>query len=362
MSTEIADLSDLDPQAATVAWPIVAVGRRPRDFMGRDLIIGSCQRDLRLRRFRRHFNGLPDWATEMTHSVPRDRRQQATQLLVFQYEHRCHLAKLMEQAEDLDLRRLQRIWRCPPYGMQHEWAGEQNSDVFRTCDLQRQCPWCQARMAMQLHDRIESGAWQDPSDRLLVQATLRFDDQDLNEAGFARESRIRTVRRNTASQFLKFADSIGIDGGLLTYLIGPRRFAENEWDGGEVTGPRYWRGYDYFLSVLGEVGERRHLLRQHVAEASESTHELAGVSIGSKTFWPDVRVRSGHRALRQLLIGTSLRRPSNNELGDGRGALFVPSWPLADFDQWQTHAEQTRGLPIFTFFGSWRQARRQHVR
>ena len=362
MSTAIDDPVETDPQAATVAWRIKAVGRRPRDYMGRDLLIGSWQRDLRFRRFRRHFKDMPEWVLEMTSSVPHDRRHQAVKLLLVQYEHRQHLATLMEQADGLDLRRLQRIWRCPPYGMQHTRAGDQSRGVFRTCDLQRQCPWCVARCAIELYDRLEAGPWQSPGDRLLVLVTLKLDDQELSEAGYSPDDRIRSVRRDASVQLPKFADAIGVDGGIITYLIGPRRFSETEWSGGEVVGPQYFRGYDYFITVLGEVGQRRDLLRQHVAPNRRiRSHELDCISIGSKTIWPRVHIRSGYAALRQLLIGTSLRHPSNHELGDGCGALFVPSWPLADFDQWQAHADRARGLPIYTFFGSWRQARRRQT-
>jgi hypothetical protein len=328
--------------------------------MGRDLLIGSWQRDLRLRQYRRHFKDPPGWVLEMIEQVPREFRHQAMQLLLLQFEHRRHLAQLMENTDGAILRRLRRMWNCPPYGMLHEKVETTGRTRFQTCDLQRQCPWCLVRNAILLYRRIEAGPWHVPGDRVLVLASVRLDDELLSEAGFSTDDRIRSVRRQLAPQLIKFAANLGVDGGILTYLVGPRRFSENEWDHGEVVGPSYWRGFDYYLSVLGEVGQRLGLLRQHVAQSATDT-DLPGIAVGSNAFWPEVRVRSGHRALRQLLIGTSLRHPSNKELVDGRGALFLPSWPLADLDQWSTHAQQARSLPIFTFFGTWRQIARQQT-
>ncbi len=63
---------------------------------------------------------------------------------------------------------------------------------------------------------------------MLVLASLKLDDELLNDAGYNTEDRIREVRQQVAPRLTKFADALGVDGGIRTYLIGPRRFSENE--------------------------------------------------------------------------------------------------------------------------------------
>ena len=51
----------MDAQAATLAWKITAVGNRPRDHVGRDLVVGSWQWDHRLRSIRDLHKDTPAW-------------------------------------------------------------------------------------------------------------------------------------------------------------------------------------------------------------------------------------------------------------------------------------------------------------
>lgn len=59
------DLSDagteLDATAAVERWRIVAVGRRPEDFLGRDCLYGSLLRDHRVPWFRRYLRKPDPW-------------------------------------------------------------------------------------------------------------------------------------------------------------------------------------------------------------------------------------------------------------------------------------------------------------
>jgi hypothetical protein len=82
------------------------------------------------------------------------------QLTVLHYLHlvRLHLARdwvLLEQARcdpPYLLRRWQRLWDCPPCGAQYELR-----PGVGPCNMVQLCPWCRARLGVQLWRRLRAG-------------------------------------------------------------------------------------------------------------------------------------------------------------------------------------------------------------
>jgi hypothetical protein len=108
---------------AVADWQIISVGRRPIDYMGRDLLIGSWLRDGRLWPMRRFSNSCPQWAGEMTLELRSKPvlRKQAIQVIGANFLQMAHLARMKEMADGAQAEVLiERLSSCWPYGLELE--------------------------------------------------------------------------------------------------------------------------------------------------------------------------------------------------------------------------------------------------
>src|SRR4051812_23331403 len=76
------------------AWRVEAVGRRPADHLGRDLMHGSLLRDPRCRSLRRAAKDPSGWLLESVAHLPGPDRAQAAQHLALRAMHLRHLFRL----------------------------------------------------------------------------------------------------------------------------------------------------------------------------------------------------------------------------------------------------------------------------
>ncbi len=124
---EDADDSYLDPwdagvepdaKAAVERWRIVAVGRRPQDFLARDCLYGSLLRDRRLPWIRKYLKRPDDWMQALAAHLPdKSDRRQALRYVVLVYSHKLHLARLYldlayQYGEGYETNLFRRLWRC----------------------------------------------------------------------------------------------------------------------------------------------------------------------------------------------------------------------------------------------------------
>src|SRR3954470_21349756 len=86
---------DPDARIAYVGnWEFVAVGNRPVDHLGRDVLLGSLMRDRRSKAFRSISRQPFGWAEARVAHLPAERRAAAVQLTVLDLLHRGLLGRL----------------------------------------------------------------------------------------------------------------------------------------------------------------------------------------------------------------------------------------------------------------------------
>ena len=297
--------------------------------------------------------------TEAIEHLPNKDFGVALQHLIVHYHHRVHLEKLVAEAGEEMQRHLRRAWRCQPYGVLVEWNGPGAATAYRACQLTRTCPWCLGRSVMDLHDRIETGPWAEPLGKQLLLGRLVINDHDLNQAQIdeSLEARIRFVRQSIARRLRRFMVALGVDGGIVTFQVGPRRYQQSRWSGTAMVLGDDVNGYEYTVTVLGEVNQR--LDRLAIARErglNDPRLKLPKIFADDLPLSPEVTCRHGglQNCLRHLLVGTS-KGYSGEPV---TGAFTIPAWPLAKYAQWNEYIVATRGLPLFTTFGTWKQGLR----
>jgi len=63
---------EVDPRSAVEAWKIAAIGRRPQDYLARDLLLNSLWRDERPRLFHDLVKKPPAWIDDHVRHLPGD--------------------------------------------------------------------------------------------------------------------------------------------------------------------------------------------------------------------------------------------------------------------------------------------------
>lgn len=392
------DLADVMRQVE--GWHILALGRRPRDFMARDLIVGSLLRDERPaglhQRLRAYARKRPDWLEDAVGHLPGPAQKQAVQLLTVQFFHQRALAKLREYEDPGDdvMDRLQRCW---PVGALVEWRGAGTRTPADVCRLPRACPWCFARLAQDVYDRAAAALARtaDPS-TYLVQLNLSMGmvmvphDPAWEQAEAAREVGLAHARdpwymrgglvnfeRKLSREQVLFARkhygrgairgwarALNVTGGVLIHTVGP------------LVEPDGRRGFGHDLILLGAVR-----LPDDQAMAAFRKAAYLDRKAPPQVPGPDGERNAAHvlampatdpMALRLLLFGSSVGYqweglPIMHLMFDVSGerywlrngipgAMYLQPNFMFDPLQWYSHLDATRNLPIVVPFGDWRAA------
>jgi hypothetical protein len=390
---------ELDPQAGVESWRIGALGRRPKDFMARDLLLGSLWRDERPRVFHSLAKKPPAWLEDHVAQLPGKHREQATQLAVLHYLHRRQLARLWQrdyQNWEMEIDGqgiLKKLWDCWPYGALMARSGqEQNGEQAprrRCCRLAWLCPWCYARHVVRLRELLRDGPLRQRQGKHLVRAWLSTygahasPDNSWQRAWLGKcdtgayylqsPSKVRRMRRAITTKLRDYARQLGITGGLLTHQISPWRTGHPVYRRGV---PRDLTTFRHDYALLGEVTLRTEEERARFQDLTAFNHsqygriELTDPSLldGSIIFltWSshpadDPRLD----ALRLFLAGSSLSYPVQHleapggrreDLNRIRGAFALQPHFMMDEVQWWSYAAATRDLPLYVPFGTWRTA------
>ena len=175
-------LLDVDVQTAVESWKCRVLGRRPKDFMARDMLLNSLFRDERPRLFHSLCKRPPAWLRDHVAHLPELQQDQAIQLGVLQLLHHGHLLRMNQGSfRDWDLSVdgddiLKRLSSCWPYGAL--MAPPKQSETVETdkrccCGLSWLCPWCYARRAVKLYPILQQGPLKERKGKHLVKVCLR---------------------------------------------------------------------------------------------------------------------------------------------------------------------------------------------
>lgn len=384
---------------AVLQWRVTAVGNRPQDHLARDLLHGSLLRDRRPRLYHGNVRQPPGWVLGAVEHLPPEVQKQAVEHVALHFLHRWHLARVCPRllgpggaSEGMEA---DRVWRCWPYGVEVRWDGPGRRTPKDVCGLARLCPWCHGRKALALHRRIEQGplAGVTGGHLVLARATIwsesmgdrigsgRFwqnpggpgphwylQENVLLPPNFNRvlfPEYVRYVREEVAGDLVRQATGFGVRGGLVAYQVGPHLTDEG------------LRQFRHELALLGELpadgGGGTRCLETELGQRCGPQGSLRLVTFEDGREKCLTRFRwymlpaGVNGALRFLLAGTSLNYPLHElglvacqedwevELRYGiDGALALQPAFMFDPIQWWSYEGQTRGMQLYSPFGTWR--------
>jgi hypothetical protein len=345
-------------------WQVMAVGNRPVDHMARDLMHAALLRNHRSVWFQKLARKPPEWLCQAVAHLPAKQQAQAAQHLALRLMHGRHLYHVSEAAarqgpSEIDLDDLASLLDCRPRGVLLEWAGTAERVHDYTCGDFRACPWCLARRAVDLHDRLLRGPCRPKAGagKHLLLGRIELD----GEADFSvlQDWEIEQARHDWGRRLKDWARECGAVGGLLVHQVGPTKEA----------------GLLHDLSVLAEVptataDQRSRLGRVSGIEGEGHTCFVTGPSTGYESRVPirSAAMPADHRqALRYLWAGTDagfeLERGGiavNGALAGTAwgldGAIRLMPWFLFSPSQWSDYRRAMRGRHLVVPFGSWRGA------
>jgi hypothetical protein len=389
------DIGEPNPIAGTQEWAITAIGQRPIDHAGRDLLFGSLFRDPRPKGFHWYVRKPKGWMSDLVNHFPSLQDQQhALQMVVLQFLHRRKLCDLLPEARlsaesgSLDeYNLLRRLWRCWPFGAQVEWQERGDRSERDVCGLAWLCPWCFARKVTALYELLgqcvkparttmrylllaKTQMFSPPPDPSWVRSLVQHhgvrssgswpwwmvDLGNHSHTNFRRQLRQAEVKMSCdrREELRQWAKDQGVDGGLVTYQVGPDLYSDNNHD---------YSCFRQESALLGEVapakGETEDEFEARLLEPSRH-----GTIMDVQTALLPMNAPS---ALRCFLLGSSLSYPTDGldlKLTDNRawkskfvrgipGAFALQPHFMFDDVQWWSHAHTTKNMRLYQPFGTW---------
>jgi hypothetical protein len=285
----------IGPEAAYKAvnrYEILAIGNRPVDHAGRDVLYSSLLRDFRVPKFR-------ELVRELSGSIDRvraraGRKKQSCEIQAFGLLWQRYVGQLLQlpvRGECGETGLLRNLSLCSPIGAYFNIT-DTDGAVARRSNCQRSwiCPYCHGRDAVRLVERIGRGPWASGNRQgkqlVRLRASILTDELGLDqslldedrksywdwlplgdilanttpsptcesrreqwEEDALREQSIMSTMtayefdaaEKVGRQLMRLARSLGIAGGIRIHLVGPRRCLDGR------------RGFVHDLSVIGEV-------------------------------------------------------------------------------------------------------------
>jgi hypothetical protein len=167
-------------------WRIAAYGRRPIDYMARDLLFGSLGRDYRARVFNRLRSDLPEWIKVVSRRSDAESESGQSPKMMYSHFllraiHTRHLAELALRSKGEtrpeELKQIRMLDSCRPVGLLYERDGAEAQIPHRPCWHARACPWCHCRKVVRLYRELLAGPC-DPAkagNKILVMVKVRID-------------------------------------------------------------------------------------------------------------------------------------------------------------------------------------------
>src|SRR5262249_54097375 len=365
-------------------WRIVAIGHRPKDFLGRDCLYGSLWRDHRVPWFRRYLKKPAPWMEALVdHLGDKSDRRQALQCVVLDYLHKLHLARLYpilqyQYGEGCEHNLFRRLWRCTPYTVQVERRNGGKKNI-RGCGYARLCPWCHARKVVQLYEVIRQGPLKQTGGKYLLlgkpkpfaepfcgidgsweQADwLSYTQGETVRGHYSRyfgcvPGRAAETRKVLAKALLDAATDLGAENGLLTHQLGSAQLKS---------------GQRTFLHDLGLIAELNEEKAQDLQSMAGEDPLWKGIAPLESLKALELRIRwlllpADHSsALRVALAGSSskfLRKRLGlleNDAAYSAGIEGALSWQptfLFDDEMWFPYLQEIQNRRLHRPFGSWR--------
>jgi hypothetical protein len=378
---------------------IVNVSKHPIQCAIRDLLGASLFRDPRAKWFRQLASRRPQLLLDMVEHLPPGSRDQAIQLLALAAVHQRTLRRLLdeerkwaqEEGNEVDaqdpnnIKRtlfLDRIAGCRPCGA--KFVSNGSPTAYPRCGYPKICPWCFGRLVQEIYTALIGGPLEQADHQTYLGIlSVEFGNQglpsvqrqstydlmsealeqptvdsigwgDFSRHQFLCPQQVREVRRTVGDWLVRHARDQGADGGLLIHQISSDRSELPEL------------GFRHEIKVLFSVRAAGvHL--QRLCNGMRTTRSITGINDWSITpSW--LLVPAAHsKALRFCMMGSSTSYPvsrlnilSETDASDQgllrrgfRGAFQLNPTYLMTPIQWWSYAQATKGLRLYSAFGSW---------
>jgi hypothetical protein len=374
-------------------WPLKAIGNRPADWLAHDLLVYNLLRDARLSYFHRLLKEPESWMLEDA-SAAGEQTRRGLQVTALHFLHLRQLDAALRWVIDAGYgdavqfaRRWQRLWDCRPYGAVYDTGRA----APHCCGLVHVCPWCRARCAVRLWQRLHDHVGQRPL--LLLQHSTTSHGLELVAEnremmcglGLSRGSfwwlppEFRPVylheTRRGAPMDCRFA--------------APRRFLGPRDSCGPIPILPSDGWEPYALLTEGQVRAAREEIHRHLDHWAARLGIASGLkvlTVGPDMHYDDYKNEDHPQyrftgsllgeppaggcpdpQLRDALLKEGITIAPNvelNHLTEGQlrsrsgsllvTALAVPPLMLLWPGQWASYAESTAGWPLYRAFGAWR--------
>ncbi len=336
-----------------LGWAVRSVGKRPEDWLARDLLHGSLARDKRVWQYHRMRKGgtRPSWTMQDTDQYSDSERKTIANCRILHFSHLRYLHVLREHlAETAQV--IARLWHCWPTGFECEWHGEGTRTARDVCDMMRLCPFCLTRGVVRLYRRILSGPLATSTEKLLLSGRLVCTDALLGNSDLCLPLRARITRlREQLGGFLRReAVCFGASGGILVFQMGPQKDVLSRWENGETVAESITR-FSYRISILAEVTNPTIRL---LDATNGQLRSVDAFHLNGNVLTPHWHLSTADKhGLRRLLVGNSFTyRGKQNPAGD-HGVFELSPWFISSPAQWNKHFDATRNLRLFNCWGNW---------
>jgi hypothetical protein len=356
-------------------WVIRGVGKRPHDFIARDVLFGSLFRDHRVPWFHRYVRCPSQWMQEIVRDLPDECRLPALEYLALHYQHKLHLARMVEMADkefgedSKEMKTIGRLWKCTPSTVMVARSKPRSWCIpMQSCGLYHLCPWCFARKVTVLYDCIRTNVLADVAGKHLLLAKMTYaeplfgrgeeyrveDVCSMKASGWVRDYYGRYYGRDKTRAIesrnyviTRMADALPkLTGGVMAYQLGSS----------ELNGRR---SFLHDVGAVGVIGDATQSYFQGSLDSGDPVRMAR--KIEDDLVLNLLVVPADHTsALRTMLTGTSFGFKGKT-FGMEEGALpkgisGALSWQpafLLDDHVWFSYLEAVKHQRLYRPFGDW---------
>lgn len=326
-----------------------AVGRRPEDWIKRDLLVSSSGDDRRNWMFKKLLKNESTFLNQhydSTQDLLEDRVVRSSR--AFDYLHRRYVGEMLERMDhdSAEYKVLASALVCPTALYQtndlipHRLPFVRNRNV---CKNAWNCPHCYSRAVVQEFERYKSGILNSNAYGLaLISDSENVSTGDVNQCNI--------YCQGLRQKVYGLARSMGATGGMLSLQAAPNRHQQVLWDVNEA----YCQDSDVLqirVALLAVIPKKRDSLTKYLQfkESQATNPELAGEHLQIDTVFEICK-----DVVRMMLVAKSEQSESWYKLENNDYGLFYwpPVW-LCSVNQWVGRYRMTKGKKSFQPWGDW---------
>jgi len=327
-----------------------AFGKRPQDYVARELLLNSTMNDRRNWMFSAVRKHNPNWLYIgiSKKKCLRTDIKLIKQCRVFDYLHRMHTLQILRDSDGEYASILDRVARCATSFFQintrpfSRTMGIRGSNAAEACHQTSICPHCFARQAANTFCSLKTKAAIRSKKGLFVLISVKQDFDPLEKAV------VINWKHNAKSKLVRLAKTMGATGGIWSFQMTPTKDCVVRWNFGEVIASGESLGARF--AVLAHIPAQRDSLM-----AWNDFKNNCGTLDSQNGIEPNIcfRKASGEYDLRRMITGCW---PMNQEQYGGYvgpGLFYWPSVWLCSQSQWKNRFDLLKQGRAFQCWGNW---------